>query len=210
MHGKHACYVSEAEARGLLKDQSAKLFGTKKKTRGLRLTVPLSKVTGNGQGERSLTVDAYTGTRFLFKQKVRTASNGTQAVFRYKRLHVTESPEWALKRILTAPALEADTYQPYYQCSVEERRSNPVHVKRQSVAAIFRISGGLRRSRVRSAVRADGASSPSAPSHAGTTSRPRTRTPLAILVSEAQNRRMNRPSPSADGITGTRLVATTM
>jgi hypothetical protein len=196
MHNGHVCYINEDDARGLLKDGHAKSFGTKRKIHGLRLIVPLSKVTGNAQSQRALTAASYTGTRFIFKQKIRTVSNGTQSVFRLKPVHVTESPEWALKRILTAPALETDVHQLFYTCSLEERASNPGRLRRESVSEIFRLCSGVKRSRARSAGRSGEARPPI----------PRS---LVAAISEASKRRTNLASRCADGAIETRPTHTT-
>jgi len=209
MHNAHVCYVNADEARGLLKDGHARTYGTKKKTHGLRLIVPLSKVTGQGGGQRALTPASYTGTRYIFKQKVRTRTNGTQGVFRLKALHVTESPEHALRRILTAPALEAARHQLFYECSLEERALNPRRKRRQNVSAIFRISAGLKLCPARSAARSAGGTSPAGASPGDMPLRRRTPTRLATLVSEAQKARMKAPFRFADGAIATPRTATT-
>lgn len=182
MHGQPVCFIDTDTARGLLKQGYATRYG-RKRTIGLRLIVPLSKVTGNGPGERALTLANLTGTRFVFRQKIRTRTRGTQSVFRLKPLHVTESPEHALLRILTPPALESARHELFYECSLAERGSNPVAQKRRDVKEIFRACPGAVRFRARFAARSAPAPSSSADTLRGSLSRQPTLKRLAAETS---------------------------
>lgn len=140
-HGKHICHVERAEAQRLLKAGYAVTYGTKKKpVLGIRLTVSLAKANGEPvNGGRAHHIANLAGTRFLFRQKLATERTNAY-VYRHKKLETTESPEHALLRILTPPALESSVYTPRYEATDAERAADPGKQRRRNVVEIFALS----------------------------------------------------------------------
>jgi hypothetical protein len=202
MHNEHVCYVSDEEARDILKQKFGRTFGSKKKVLGIRLTVPLSKLTGNEASQKALTIANSTGTRFIFKQKVRTRTRGTQSIFRFKKLNEAEAPEYSLLRILTPPALEAPTHQLWYECSLVERNSNAAARKRKDVAEIFRISNSSRSKLVSSAGKKAGTCEELPAIRSGSVLSALIQTSWESRGLAASKPLTNPPSHSAAGVTG--------
>ncbi len=113
MHGEQISFIPEQEARRLIGLGYARTFGSvgrrSTKVHGVILTIPLSVATGNPNSERSLLPSNYTGTRFVFRQKISTEIANFYC-YRHKKLHPTEDSSWALVRMLLPPALEGPVH----------------------------------------------------------------------------------------------------
>lgn len=113
MHGEHISLIAESEARRLISLGYARTFGTvgrrSTKVVGVALTVALAVATGNPNSERSLMPSNYTGTRFVFRQKISTELANFYS-FRHKKMHPSEDSNWALVRMLLPPALEGPVH----------------------------------------------------------------------------------------------------
>jgi hypothetical protein len=112
MHRDEITAIDETEARRLLDAGFARTY-TRTNGRGgvmgLILKVPLSVVTGNYNPERPLSIANYTGTRFIFRQKISTEIANFYS-YKHKKMHPAEASEYALARILHSPAVEGPTY----------------------------------------------------------------------------------------------------
>lgn len=103
MHGDFLTVIDEPEARRLIKLGYARTFrgrgnGTKK-VFGLILKVPLVVVEGGSpNGARSFSINNYTGTRFIFREKISTEAVNFYE-FRHKEMEEDESPVAALIRM---------------------------------------------------------------------------------------------------------------
>lgn len=139
-HGEHVCFLPAEEARELLKQGVATTYGTKKRIHGIRLLVDLREAEDPGSMTgKAMSPANYAGCRFVFKQAIQNG-HGYMIVYRLKALHETESPEHALLRILTPPALEAATYQPRFKASEAERAADPGQARRKANRDIFRVA----------------------------------------------------------------------
>lgn len=139
-HGEHICFLPVEEARELLKSGVATTYGTKKRVHGIRLLVDLREAENPGSMTgKAMSPANYAGARFVFKQSIDNG-HGYMVVYRLKVLHETESPEHALLRILTPPALEAATYQPRFKASETERAADPGQERRKRNREIFRVA----------------------------------------------------------------------
>jgi hypothetical protein len=138
---KHACWIDDTTARYLLLQKWAVPFGTKRKLHGFRLIVAMSTATESISHDRALSLSDF-GTRFIFRSKIST-ERGVSQTFTLKKLHVTESPTWALNRIMRAPALESGVHKLIRECSDDERASDPGHARRKNSPSIFRTRIGF-------------------------------------------------------------------
>lgn len=103
MHGEFLTTVDELEARRLIKAGYARTFRGRgngiAKVFGLILKVPLVVVEGGStNGARSFSINNYTGTRFIFREKISTEAVNFYE-FRHKNMDEQESPVAALIRM---------------------------------------------------------------------------------------------------------------
>lgn len=139
VHGEHVCYLHIDDARELLKQGAARTYGSKKRIHGIQLVVELEERAMGLEPGRAMTAANYAGCRFVFKQFI-DCGHGKMVVYRLKNLEISESPEHALLRILTAPALEAPIYIRRTEATDEERAADPGQERRKRQREIFRFS----------------------------------------------------------------------
>lgn len=153
MHSQHIQFIPLSEAQRLLKLGFAQTYGNKKRIIGVRLTVPLSTISEDVPTPRPMTPANYCGKRYVFKETLDNDETGLHAyVFRLKRLSDEESPELALRRILTPPALEAQQHLLYDRATEEEQKADPARHARSRASDVFRIVAHPRRKRKRQQV----------------------------------------------------------
>jgi hypothetical protein len=138
MHQQHVQFLPIQEAQRLLKMGMAISYGTRKRIVGIRLTVPLSAISEDVPTARPMTPAAYCGKRYILKEAVNTPTLRAY-IWRLARLDVTESPEHALLRIVTAPALEAPYHCLRDKATEQERQNDPGNAKRKSQRNVFTL-----------------------------------------------------------------------
>jgi hypothetical protein len=143
MHGGEVATINSEEAHRLIIEGYARTFRTRASYRvaGVILIVPLTVLNGNTDPERPLSLANYTGTRFVFRQKISTAVANFYS-YRHKRMHPAEAPEYGLARILHCPAVEGPVRQ------LKSEKECPQLIP--DVPAKSRTCGGSKRYRARS------------------------------------------------------------
>ena len=133
---------------------TARVFRTRssERMRGVQLTVSLSTLSGNPDGERALSLSNYTGTRYVFRQKLST-DKVNAFTYRLKKLHPSENPAIVLWRILyNLPAVAGPVHRLKRDVECLDTAGGNVTsiTSRGSKRSPAQRAGGLRRSTLRS------------------------------------------------------------